>query len=802
MNANLFKREHPARILIVDDERLNRQLLEAMLEPEGFHLESAESGAEALELVAAQAPDLILLDIMMPPPKRHGKSDDSAGMNGYAVATSIKGNPTTRNIPIIMVTALDGREARMRGLKAGAEDFLTKPIDRAELCARVKNLLRLKEYGDYHDRYSQILESEVGARTIDLIESERRFADMLANIELASLMLDRDGRVTYCNDHLVKLLGWTREEILGQTWIERFIAPGPGRKSALEVFQNLLNEVPDGWPRENQIATQSGAIRLMRWNNSLLRSPAGLVIGTASIGEDITEQREAEEKLHNRDRQLQESQTIAGIGSWEVDLQTGVARWSEEQIHLLELQPGQEPSFELFLSMLSAEDGQRLRELRKRTLRTGEAFTLDHPITMGKGHIRRFQTRGEAVRDANGDLIRLRGTIQDITDRFQLESQLQQASKMDAVGKLASGVAHDFNNLLTVILGFTELVASDVTIAEVHRGQLNEIKKAAERAMGLTRQLLAFSRQQVLHSESLNVNTLIVELIGMLGRLVGENYKFVLTLAPALPLALADHGQVEQVVMNLVVNARDAMPGGGTIAIETADVELENSSFHAEEVVPGHYVMIAITDKGTGMSKETQARLFEPFYTTKETGKGTGLGLSTTYGIIKQSKGHIWVYSEPGLGTTFKAYFPRSDRLEKGKLLNGSNSVAALKQASETLMLVEDEPGVRQLSKIVLVKAGYRVLEATNGDEAEKLFAANVESIRLVVTDVVMPGCGGPELLRRLHVHAPDLRVLYMSGYTEPASRMEAGFDRGVPFIQKPFTAADLLRKVREAIDA
>ncbi len=233
---------------------------------------------------------------------------------------------------------------------------------------------------------------------------------------------------------------------------------------------------------------------------------------------------------------------------------------------------------------------------------------------------------------------------------------------MDAIGRLASGVAHDFNNLLTVILGFAELVTADAAIASQHAKDLGEIIKAAQRATGLTKQLLAFSRQQVLHAAPLDVNGLITDMTGMLGRLIGEHIEVTLALAPELSLALADRGQLEQVVMNLVVNARDAMPDGGSVTIETADVELENSSFHEEAIVPGHYVMLAITDTGSGMTKETQRRLFEPFFTTKETGKGTGLGLSTTYGIVKQSKGYIWVYSELGRGTTFKVYLPRSNR--------------------------------------------------------------------------------------------------------------------------------------------
>jgi two-component system cell cycle sensor histidine kinase/response regulator CckA len=286
----------------------------------------------------------------------------------------------------------------------------------------------------------------------------------------------------------------------------------------------------------------------------------------------------------------------------------------------------------------------------------------------------------------------------------------------------------------------------------------------------------------------------------MLGRLVGDDVHVALALAPDLAWVLADRGQLEQVVMNLVVNARDAMPAGGIVTIETRDVELENSSFHEEQVLRGRYVRLAISDTGSGMSRETQRRLFEPFFTTKEIGKGTGLGLSTTYGIVKQSKGYIWVYSEPGRGTTFNVYLPRGSR-DGAAVVPEPAASLPIKRASETVLLVEDEIGVRHLSKRILDNAGYRVLEAADGAEAERLFAEHAATIDLVVTDVIMPGCGGPELLARLQLRVPGLRVLYMSGYTEKVAAMTAGIGRGLPFVQKPFTSADFVRHVREALD-
>lgn len=408
--------------------------------------------------------------------------------------------------------------------------------------------------------------------------------------------------------------------------------------------------------------------------------------------------------------------------------------------------------------------------------------------------------RWTLVRDKQGEPTSILAIAADITERRQLEKQYLQAQKMEAVGQLASGVAHDFNNLLTVILGFTGFVAADATLDERHARDLGEITRAAERAAALTRQLLAFSRQQVLQTAPLDVNLLLTDMTGMLGRLIGEHIKIALVQAPGLALALADRGQLEQVVMNLVVNARDAMPRGGLLTIETTDVELDHSSLHHETVMHGHYVLLSVTDTGTGMTEGTKQRMFEPFFTTKESGKGTGLGLSTIYGIVKQSNGYIWVDSELGRGTTFKIYLPCAT-IDAAVPTVRSEMTAPRTCATETVLLVEDEAGLLLLSKRILDNAGYHVLVATNGDEAESVFTQHAGAIDLVLTDVVMPDCGGPELVSRLRQRAPALKVLYMSGYTEQSAAIAAGIDRGAPFVQKPFTAAEFVRQVRGVLD-
>ena len=331
------------------------------------------------------------------------------------------------------------------------------------------------------------------------------------------------------------------------------------------------------------------------------------------------------------------------------------------------------------------------------------------------------------------------------------------------------------------------------------RADVDEIVKAAERAAGLTRQLLAFSRKQVLQPTLLDINSLVIQASKMLRRLIGENIELVTKLAPARPAVVADAGQLEQVLMNLAVNARDAMPQGGRLSIETATVVLDGSdAIQHVAVRPGPYVMLAVTDNGAGMDEHTRRRLFEPFFTTKERGRGTGLGLATVYGIVKQSGGHVWVYSEPGRGSTFEVYLPH---VEDGPTIEPATSdVEGVSGGSETVLLVEDEQAVRSLSRALLERAGYQVLDAADPREAEEVFRQHADRIDLLVTDVIMPGSSGPALFGRLSVERPDLRVLYMSGYTDDAIVQHAGLPANMVFLQKPFTAHGLMCKVREAL--
>ncbi len=386
-----------------------------------------------------------------------------------------------------------------------------------------------------------------------------------------------------------------------------------------------------------------------------------------------------------------------------------------------------------------------------------------------------------------------------MTERTRLEEQLRQGNKLQAIGQLAGGVAHDFNNILTVIISFSELILGELNQEnEFVVSGVNEIKQAGLRAAALTKQLLAFSRQQALHLEIVNMNNLVSNLIAMLQRLIGEDMELQTILQPELGSVKADVGQLEQVIVNLVANSRDAMPGGGKITIETSDLQLtENYIFQHAEVQPGNYILLAISDNGIGMEENVQKHIFEPFFTTKEPGKGTGLGLATVHGIIKQLGGYILVYSELQHGTTFKIYLPREEGWSMAE--NTEPNVSPQGQYSETILLVEDDVTVREVTGHVLRKFGYNVIEASS-EEALLSFEQNHERIDLILTDIVMPGINGKELVEILLKRQPELRVLYMSGYSDKRINFQAQDSNNSAFLQKPFTPTLLNQKIRSVL--
>jgi two-component system cell cycle sensor histidine kinase/response regulator CckA len=456
---------------------------------------------------------------------------------------------------------------------------------------------------------------------------------------------------------------------------------------------------------------------------------------------------------------------------------------------------------EAWIESLHSDDRGRVLAEEAHSQQTGEPFRSQYRMVKRDGRIVWCRDEASVMTEQSGERKVMLGVIHDITHHRQLEEQLRQAHKMEAVGRLAGGIAHDFNNLLTIIKGFSELMLERAGRDETLVRNATQIGKAADKASSLTAQLLAFSRMQVLRPSSLDLNTVVGEMAKMLRRILGEHMNLDTVVDTSLGAVRADQSQIEQVILNLVINARDAMPKGGKITIETANVSLDELYARRRTgVEPGQYVMMAVSDSGSGMDAETQAQIFEPFFTTKGLGKGTGLGLATVYGIVKQSGGWIWVYSEPGRGTTFKVYLPQVDHPIRPTHHN--KAVCDRLQGTETILLAEDQDGIRELASEFLKRSGYTILEAKDGSDALRMAEGYPDEIDLLVTDVAMPNIDGPELADRLAVLRPHMKIIFMSGFAEYVkdNRKLAVPDRVT--LQKPFALGTLARKVREVLDA
>ncbi|MDB6110722.1 MAG: Blue-light-activated protein, partial [Pedosphaera sp.] len=528
---------------------------------------------------------------------------------------------------------------------------------------------------------------------------------------------------------------------------------------------------------------------------------------TADLTRENAERRQAEEQLRKSQAQLAQAQQIARMGSWEWDLVNNKVTWSEETQRLYGHKPEDSGSaMETCLDRVHPNDLPRVNKVMAEAVRARQSFVCDHRVVLPDGTERVIQGRGEILVNPQGEPVKMFGIVQDITEARQAEEalhrseeQLRQSQKMEAVGRLAGGVAHDFNNLLTVIGGYCSL--SQLQMEEGHPLQksIAEIQKASERAASLTSQLLAFSRKQVLQPRVLQLNEVVGGMEKMLRRLIGEDVELSTTFDAALGNVKADPGQIEQVIMNLAVNARDAMPRGGKLSISTANVTIDHqTNFRNRTLEAGEYVLLALSDNGMGMTGEVKAHLFEPFFTTKGLGKGTGLGLATCYGIVCQSGGDIRVYSEPNSGTTFKIYLPRTDAKPEA---SANLEPKDLPAGTESILVVEDDPAVRKLAVIILRERGYRVQESNNAFEALELIR-KIPRFDLVVTDVIMPQMSGKDLYDQIKSQLPQTKVLLMSGYTDDALAHHGVLDEAISFLEKPFSPSGLARKVREVLDA
>ena len=800
------------KILLVDDTQDNLDVLAIMLQNSGYEVVSVVNGAEALEKLHADRFDMIISDIMMPV------------MDGFQFCRKCKEDKNLISIPFIFYTATytDAKDEELAS-KLGVDKFIKKPMAPAEFIMIIKQVIRdveegkitpkkpvLEEEKEVFKLYSERLVLKLEEKNLDLereiIEHKRAedelqlFSKTIQQTADIIFITDRDGVIEFVNHAFEKITGYIKEEALGQN--PRIL------KSGLidsKEFEKLWNTILSGKVFRNIPINKKKNGELFHYDQTItpMKDKQGNITHFISTGRDITEHKRVEEALRKSERRLCAITDTAKDAIIMIDNEGKITYWnpaSEEIFGYSAQEVMGEAMHPLIVSDKYIEDYKKGLELFKET---GKGNVVDKTLELQAYK----KDRSEITVEVSLAAIKIEGQwnavgiVRDITEHKKLEAQYHHAQKMEAIGRLAGGVAHDFNNLLTVIGGNTSLAMMTLNENDPLMHDLEQVQKAANRASNLTRQLLAFSRKQKLQPEILNLNILIADIEKMLCRVIGEDIELESILAEDLWNAKVDSGQFEQIIMNLCVNARDAMPDGGQLIIETENTELneEYTSIHPE-VAPGAYVMLVVSDSGSGMTEEVKSQIFDPFFTTKAVGEGTGLGLSTVFGIVKQSGGFIYVYSEPGEGTTFKIYLPRSEEeavTVRKKLLTEEEL-----RGKETVLVVEDEEGVRNIAVRSLRKYGYKVLEAENGGAGYLKCKSSEKPVDLIITDVVMPEMSGAEFIKSVKEFWPEVKVLYMSGYTHDVIAKKGIIDSKVAFLHKPFEPLNILQKVREVLNS
>jgi two-component system cell cycle sensor histidine kinase/response regulator CckA len=606
-------------------------------------------------------------------------------------------------------------------------------------------------------------------------------------------ILNEKGIHSYANSALASMLGFdSPQRIVGQPWRVVY---------EFQPIGELESQVREGL-REN--GKWSGHLQMRRPDGS--RIPVEFQVGsmpdggTVCVWRDLTQHQEAEKA--RADAETKYRMLVEHVNAITYIAEIGInGKWfyiSPQVENILGYTPDEWLALAPNWDKQIHPDDLPIVIAAEEQSRNGFPFQAEFRVRRKDGREVWLSDTAVIVQGSDSHPV-MEGIMVDITERKALETQLQQSRKMEAVGRLAGGIAHDFNNLLTIISGYTELALSRAGLPGEAHADIERIENAAGRAAALVRQLLAFSRKQVLQPKILDLNKIVLNLDSLLRRLMDERIEMVTRVKDDLGKVKADPAQVEQVIMNLVVNARDAMPDGGRLVVETCNTDLDaNYAVDHVSVKPGRYVMLAVSDNGVGMDRQTVAHIFEPFFTTKESGRGTGLGLSTVYGIVKQSGGYIWVYSEPGKGSTFKVYLPRVD--EVSEAISAAQAAPRAQRGTETVLIVEDEEAVRELIQTVLTEKGYDVIPSLDPKHAEQIAAQFAGEIHLLLTDMVMPGTSGRELAERISAKRKGIRVLFMSGYTDNVITSGGMLEEGLAFLQKPFSPAALVQKVREVL--
>ncbi|MBI4083565.1 MAG: response regulator [Candidatus Lambdaproteobacteria bacterium] len=816
------------RVLIVEDSATQAEEIRQLVESAGYTAATAPDGESGLALLRQERLDAVLTDVIMP------------GMSGFDLCRALKADPALKDIPVIILTSLAEPLHMIEALEAGAENYITKPFHPEYLLSRLHTILLHRRQRDatrfgvevevmfLGRRFSinsdrqQILGMLVSAledvfRTNqELVKakeeldrantqvrayarqlegvlrfSEEKYRVLMHEASDAIFLIGGDDRILEANAQAEALLGVEASHIVGRNFLE-FVAP-QHRDRAASTVRGLSQEKRISH-EESQIVRSDGSVRWIEASSTRVEMGDQSVL--MGIQRDITERKEQEQRLREseeRYRNLVED-SVQGL----IIVQDHrIAFCNRAGARMF----GYETTADLLGSvagrMVHPEDLERVSAHRKALLR-GESVapTIEYRGVRKDGSIVWIESYRHLIvwegRPAMQSL-----TI-DVTAQRNLEQQLQVAQRMEVVGRLAGGIAHDFNNILAIISSYTDFVLDGLGEKDAAREDATVVKDATLRAAALTRQLLAFSRRQTMQLRTLDLNATVRNLEKMLRRLIGEDIALHIRLDKDLGPIRADESQIEQVLMNLVVNSRDAMPIGGDLSIETSNQALdENYAKMHTDVKPGNYVMLAVEDTGCGMDEQTRQRIFDPFFTTKEQGKGTGLGLATVYGIVKQMEGAIFVYSELNKGTTFKVYFPMT--IEPRAAARKQAVPTVPHPAAGTILVVEDDAGVRSAAVRILKREGYTVVEAANGADGIAAVQNHAGAIDLVLSDVVMPGMSGRELWEGLQ-GIRTLPVLFMSGYTDDSVVNHGILEGDFPFLNKPFTKESLLAKVREVL--
>jgi PAS domain S-box-containing protein len=826
--SNCFSASAAMNVLIADDNNTSCNLLRALLEAESHEVIVATDGREALGLLERHPVDAIISDLLMP------------NLDGYRLCRAVRQDKRWCDMPFICYTAVYGsKNDEKLAFDLGADAYLRKPSSSATILGALRAAIERVRVGlsrtnaahaelDVLNAYSQPLVARLEKNSFELMEKSR-LADLALEIGVALARRNELGEILQtCAESMAKHL----DAVSARIWML------DERKVALELRAGVADKLPEGeqlgqamagriarerrpyrtnailselgkreqdWARREGVAAFAGypliadgrLIGVMEvFTRKELSAATATTMGT--IADSLAfgiQSKWAEEDLRKSEERFRQLAESVGEVFWMTDLTRREilyvspnyeAMWGRTCQSLLEQRYS-------FFDAIHPDD--RLQVLDTIQAESGVPYELEYRIVRPDHSVRWIRERAFPVRDAAGRMIRIAGLAEDVTEKRQLENQLRQSQKMQAIGRLAGGVAHDFNNLLSVIFGHGALLAASPPSQERLRESVAEINRAAERAAALTRQLLAFGRRQMIEPKVLDLGTIVTESRHMLRRLIGEDVRLTLILSPGLSRVNIDPGQINQLLMNLAMNARDAMPQGGELTVETRDVEFTGVTVHPEARL-GRCVLLSVTDSGCGMTSEVLARIFEPFFSTKS--ESTGLGLSVVDGIVKQNEGHLTVASQTGLGTTFSIYLPAVAEPLEGSLQRTRTNP---RPGNETILLVEDEDPVREVTALLLESLGYRVLQVSSAEEALNLVHSQRAKFDLLLTDVIMPGMSGRELAEAFRRSDPDLKVLFQSGHTDDIAVRNGILNAEVAFLQKPFSIDALAKKVREVFD-